>query len=167
MQLRMLASVNYKYLVLFSPGIREAQLQKALQRVRPKLPSAASLAAATAAAEEAKQGALQRAISKLPSAASQATAMKSEEEAQQPSSHAPLGAAATVPNEASAPTDPTPMDGDTAPTVTQAQDSKTQPKPEVAAALQADAVKPEEEEAQKAESSKQAVAQLPVSELER
>ena len=42
-------------------GIRESQLQKALLRVRPKLPTEASLAAAAATAQEAKQQALETA----------------------------------------------------------------------------------------------------------
>lgn len=169
-------------------GTREGQLQKALQKVRPKLPSAASLAAATAAAEAAKQKALQRALPKLASSASLATSTQIEEESKQPSATiqaeaAPAGAASSAPEDmtATAPagpsvaapgpapalTGPSPMDVDTAP----AQDSRgaqVSGQPEslrLTAAHQTDVAK--SEEGQKAETSKQAVEQLPASELER
>ena len=45
-----------------APGVRESQLQKALLRVRPKLPTEASLAAATAAAAAAAQQAKHKAL---------------------------------------------------------------------------------------------------------
>ena len=170
-------------------GIREGQLQKALQKVRPKLPSAASLAAATVAAEAAKLRALQRALPKLASSASLATAALIEEVSQQPSATiqaeaAPAGAASSAPEDmastapagpsvaapapASALSGPSPMDIDTAPV----QDSRSaqvpglQPEsPRLTAAAPIDVAK--SEEGQKAETSKHALEQLPASELER
>lgn len=170
-------------------GIREGQLQKALQKVRPRLPSAASLAAATAAAEAAKQKALQRALPKLASSASLATSAQIEEESQQPSgtiqaeaapagaasnapqdmaATAPAGPSVAVPAPAPAVNGPSPMDIDTAP----AQDSRSaqifrlQPESStLTAADPTDVAKPEE--GQKAETSKQGIEQLPTSELER
>ncbi len=168
-------------------GIREGHLQKALQKVRPRLPSAASLAAATA--EAAKQRALQRALPKLASSASLATSTQIEEESQQPSatiqaeaapagaaSSAPEGMAATAPAgpsvaapaPASALTGPSPMDIDTAP----AQDSRSAQisglQPESSRLTAADPIDvAKSEEGQKAETAKQAVEQLPTSELER
>ena len=186
-------------------GIREGHLQKALQKVRPRLPSAASLATATAAAEAVKQRALQRALPKLASSASLATSAPIEETSQQPSAivqagavpagaassapedmaaTAPEGAASSAPEDmaataqaghsvaapapASALTGPSPMDIDTAP----AQDSRSaqisglQPESSrLTAADPTDVAK--SEEGQKAETAKQAVEQLPASELER
>ena len=170
-------------------GIREGQLQKALQKVHPKLPTAASLAAATAAAEAAKQRALQRALPKLASSASLAASTPIEEESQQPSATiqaeaAPAGAASNAPEDmaatapsghsvaaptpASAVNGPSPMDIDTAP----AQDSRgaqvpgLQPESSSLTAADPTAVA-NSEEGQKAETSKQAVEQVPASELER
>ena len=169
-------------------GIREGQLQKALQKVHPKLPTAASLAAATAAAEAAKQRALQRALPKLASSASLATSTPIEEESQQPSATiqaeaapagasdapedmaatAPAGHSVAAPTPASAVNGPSPMDIDTAP----AQDSRSaqvpglQPESSSLTAADPTAVA-NSEEGQKAETSKQAVEQVPASELER
>lgn len=170
-------------------GIREGHLQKALQKVRPRLPSAASLAAATAAAEAAKQRVLQRALPKLASSASLATSTQIEQESQQPSATtqaeaAPAGAASSAPEDmaatalaghsvavpapASAVNGPSPMDIDIAPgqDLGSAQLSGLQPEPSsLTAADPTDAAK--SEEGQKAETAKQAVEQLPASELER
>jgi len=153
------------------------------------LPSTASLAAATAAAEAAKQRALQRALPKLASSASLATSAHIEEVSQQPSATiqadaAPAGAASSAPDDmattalagpsvaAPAPaialTGPSPMDIDTAPAQDprSAQISGLQPESSrLTAADPTDVAKLEE--GQKAETSKQAVEQLPASELER
>ncbi len=170
-------------------GIREGHLQKALQRVRPNLPTAASLAAATAAAEAAKQRVVQRALPKLASSASLATSAQIEEESQQPSATtqaeavpagaassapedmaatAPAGSSVAAPAPTSAVTAPCPMDIDTAP----AQDSRSAQipglQPESSSLTAADLTGvAKSEEGQKAENSKQAVEQLPASELER
>lgn len=167
---KLLTFLNYR-------GIREGQLQKALQKVRPKLPSAAAIAAA----EAAKQRALERALPKLASSASLATSAQVKEVSQQPSATIqaevapedvavidPAGHSVAAPAPASALTSPSPIYIDTAP----AQDSRDaqisglQPEfSRLTAADPTDVAKAEED--QKAEDSKQAVEQLPVSELER
>lgn len=176
-------------------GVRENHLQKALLRVRPHLPTAASLAAATAAAEEARQKAQQRALPKLASSASLAASAKPAEEDLQPCPSAQAGAvvsnpaeAASViteetgptaasgalsngPDQASAPTGLAPMEVDTVPAQqsTEAQPAESHP----GAGDEADAGKEDEagaaeaDERQQAEPSKQAAVQLPASELER
>ena len=170
-------------------GIREGHLQKALQKVRPRLPSAASLAAATAAAEAAKQRALQRALPKLASSASLATSTQIEEEAQQPSAttqaeaaparaassaHEDMAATALVGHSVAAPAPvsavngPSPMDIDTAPAQDSGSAQTSGLQPEYLKMIAADPkVVAKSEEGQKAETFKQAVEQLPASELER
>lgn len=176
-------------------GVRENHLQKALLRVRPHLPTAASLAAVTAAAEEAKQKAQQRALPKLASSASLAAAAKPAEEdlqpcptapagavasnpaeatsviAEKPASSAPSGALSGDPDQASGSTGLAPMEVDTVPAQqsTEAQPAESRPEAgeEADAGKEEDAGAAEADERQLAEPSKQAIVQLPASELER
>ncbi|KAL3143607.1 hypothetical protein ABBQ38_002404 [Trebouxia sp. C0009 RCD-2024] len=160
-------------------GLRESHLQKALVRVRPKLPTASSLAVAAAAAAAVAAAAAEQASRKLledalPKAASTASLPavarpESSHEPQPPaedpamtepsSGAAPSsGAPATALEPPSAVTVPDAMDTDAAP-VAQAPDSEAEPE------------RDEPDKAEEAEQTpaldKQAAVQLPVSDLDR
>ena len=139
--------------------------------MRPKLPTAASLAAATAAAEEeVRQKALERAVPKHASTASLATIAKPQtpQDTGSPGEVAGTelssgavpapGAVAAALEGSSAGDVPDPMDTDSA-HVIQALDSKIEPE-------HADSDKAEEA-AQSVESDKQPIAQPPLSDLEQ
>ena len=150
--------------------------------MRPKLPTAASLAAAAAAAEEVKQT-LQKVLPKLPSSASLAASAKSANlgDETQTSADVPVLTSTETPSQAvlassagaiagpaesavvkpDAGNDVQPMDLDSAQV---AQDAQTQP--HLSSNMQTEPVKAEEEAA-RVEADKPSTLQQPVSDFDR
>lgn len=174
-------------------GVRESQLQKALLRVRPKLPTEASLAAATAAAtaaaaaaQEAKQKTMETAqpeqastvlaVAKPDTQHETHSLVKTESSAQiaPPFQTDPPALAADMtqkPSSGAMPPPGTVVPAQEGPSAGAAPDLMDVDMPDVARALDSK-VEPAEpaeaaEAAPSAESDKQASAELPLSDLEK